>query len=65
VAGVAALIRSVSPDLGPAEVRGIIESTADKVGVGREPYFLGRNDSLGHGRVNALAAVEMARRERS
>lgn len=63
VAGVAALVRSVNPALGPDEVRGILESTADKVG--RDSYFMGRNDALGHGRVNALAAVEAALRERS
>ncbi len=63
VAGIAALILSVSPALGPEEVRGILEATADKK-ESREPYFMGRNDSLGHGRVNALAAVEMALRKK-
>ena len=65
VAGVAALVRSVAPRLGAPEMRGILEATADKVGAERDPYVGGRNQSLGHGRVNALAAVELAFRERA
>jgi len=42
-----------------AQVREIIRSTADKVGP--LPYVNGRNDRMGHGRLNVLAAVQLAR----
>lgn len=51
VAGVAALVRSVNPELSPIEVRGIIENTA-------EP--LGAQVIFGGGMVRADAAVEAA-----
>lgn len=62
VAGVAALVLSVAPDLTEQEVRDILKITADKVG--GVPYTEGRNDRMGHGRVNALRAVEEAKRRR-
>lgn len=54
VAGLAALVWSANPTLDAAGVRAILESTADDRGAtGWDPIF-------GHGRVNALAAVEAA-----
>lgn len=58
VAGVAGLVLSVNPNLREAQVRRIIKQTADKVG--QVVYTNGRNDRMGHGRVNALRAVERA-----
>ncbi len=58
VAGVAALMLSANPGLTVAEVRQILEDTADKTG--SAPYAASHNDFLGHGRVNALAAVRRA-----
>ncbi|MCS7039623.1 MAG: S8 family serine peptidase, partial [Anaerolineae bacterium] len=52
VAGVAALIRAYNPTLAPAEVRAILETTAADLGVA------GRDDVFGHGRVDALAALQ-------
>jgi subtilisin family serine protease len=51
VAGLAALVWGANPELSAAEVRAIIESTSDDRG---EP---GWDQTYGHGRVNALAAV--------
>lgn len=62
VAGTVALMLSVNPALRPNEVREILEVTAEKVGDLEYPG--GRNDRLGHGRVNAFAAVELAARRR-
>jgi subtilisin family serine protease len=60
VAGVAALVLSIHPKLTASEVRDILKRTADKTG--HHAYPGGRNDFLGHGRVNALAAVQEAKR---
>lgn len=58
VAGVAALVWSVNPSLTPAEVKQILRDTADKVDSASHEYDGGvRNDWLGHGRVNAEAAL--------
>jgi len=59
VAGAAALVLCANPDLAEAEVRKILCDTADKVG--SIPYVDGRNDHMGHGRVNVLEAVRAAR----
>lgn len=60
VAGVVALMLSVNPQLTAREVRHILQETADKTGsAGYGPG--GRNDYLGHGRVNASRAVSEAR----
>lgn len=70
VAGVAALILSVNPDLTAKEVRRIIEQTADKI-VDSDPdaqlgITMGAYDAngysqwFGYGRVNAEKAVRMA-----
>ncbi len=67
VAGLAALILSVNPDLTPDQVKFIIESTAEKVGgvfyggVGPDPgNQTGWNNFYGYGRINVGAAVEKA-----
>jgi subtilisin family serine protease len=64
-AGVMALILSVNPGLNNAQARQIIESTCDKVG--GHSYTANANqpngtwtNELGHGRVNAFAAVQLA-----
>lgn len=54
VAGVAALVLSVNPNLSPAEVQDILKRSADDLGpAGWDPSF-------GSGRVNAARAVAMA-----
>lgn len=58
VAGLAGLILSSNPSLGESQVRRLIKQTADKVG--QIVYTNGRNDQMGHGRVNALRAVQLA-----
>lgn len=62
VAGVAALILSVRPDLNGRQVRDVIEQTAQKVGGYSYTTTTGRsngtwNDQMGYGLVNAYAAV--------
>ncbi len=59
VAGTVGLVLSANPDLKEDEVRELIRNTADKVGP--LPYHNGRNDRMGHGRVNVLRAVKAAR----
>ncbi len=51
VAGVAALMFSVNPNLTPFEVRDLLESTADDLGAA------GYDTSFGHGRLNAHRAL--------
>ncbi len=55
VAGAIALVLSANPDLTEEEARNIIKQTADKVG--SVPYFRGRNDLMGYGRLNVEKAV--------
>ncbi|NJO71027.1 MAG: S8 family serine peptidase [Oscillatoriales cyanobacterium RM1_1_9] len=72
VAGVAALVLSVNPDLTAKEVRRILQQTADKiVDSAPDPQLglqLGTYDSKGHsqwfgyGKVNAFKAVQAAQR---
>jgi hypothetical protein len=53
-AAVAALVMATNPSLTPSDVMAVISSTADDLGApGWDPYY-------GHGRVNAMAAVELA-----
>ncbi len=64
VAGLAALLRSVNPNLHPEDVQGIIRASADKVGQGAlvNPYNYdakGYNENVGFGRINAGRAMEM------
>jgi subtilisin family serine protease len=65
VAGVAALVLSVNPDLKGLQVRNIIESTAQKVGGYNYQTTSGRPNGtwyqeMGYGLVNAYAAVQCA-----
>ncbi|MGA7935716.1 MAG: S8 family serine peptidase [Kovacikia sp.] len=70
VAGVAALVLSANPDLTAAEVRQILQQTADKiVDTTPDPQFNlrkgtyeagGRCDWFGFGKVNAFKAVQAA-----
>lgn len=62
-AGVCALVLSCKPSLTAAEVRSIIESTADKVPgetVLASYDTKGHDDNYGYGRVNAKKAVDKA-----
>ncbi len=56
-AGVAGLVLSVHPGLTREELKGVLESTADKIGSG---YKKGHSKRYGYGRVNASAAVRKA-----
>jgi subtilisin family serine protease len=60
VAGAAALILSANSSLLPSEVRGILEETADQVGGYYYDPGTGKSTQLGHGRINAYAAVVLA-----
>ncbi len=70
VAGVAALILSVNPDLTATEVKQILQQTADKItDTSADPQFGfrkgtyeagGRCDWFGYGKVNAFKAVQIA-----
>lgn len=53
VDGVVALIWSVNPDLTPAEVRAILQESADDLGPD------GYDEEYGHGQLDAAAAVEL------
>lgn len=61
VAGVCGLILSANPDLTAAEVKDILERTADQIGT-KDEYITGNSIRFGHGRVNADAAVAEALR---
>jgi type VII secretion-associated serine protease mycosin len=54
VSGAAALLKSEHPELTPAEVKRILEDTAE------DPPQGGRDDSRGHGLLNPVAALEAA-----
>ena len=54
VAGVAALVLSVNPNLTPTQVQDILKQSADDLGT------VGWDPSYGYGRVNASRAVSMA-----
>lgn len=58
VAGICGLVLSADPNLREYEVRDLIRNSAAKVG--SVPYVAGRNDYFGHGRVDALAAIQAA-----
>ena len=65
VAGVAALVLSVNPNLTALQVRNVIESTAQKVGGYNYQGVTGRNNGtwhseMGYGLVDAYAAVQAA-----
>ena len=58
-AGVAALVLSVNPKLRREEVKEILQRTSDKIGSGYDGN--GHSTIFGYGRVNAKAAVELAK----
>jgi thermitase len=58
VAGACGLVLSKRPSLTEAQVREIIAATAEKVG--QFTYANGRNDHMGSGRLDVLAAVQHA-----
>jgi hypothetical protein len=59
VSALAALIRSVNPNLTVPQVQEIIVNTADKIDASRYPYDgNGWNTRLGYGRINAYAALK-------
>jgi subtilisin family serine protease len=61
VAGVAALVLAVRPELSRQEVRDLIANTCDKLDAANGAYDgTGRSALYGHGRVNAEAAVQRA-----
>jgi subtilisin family serine protease len=75
VAGIAALVRSVNPDLTALEVKELLQQTADKI-VDPEPDLIlktnrgqydanGRCDWFGSGKVNAAKAVRAAQERKS
>ena len=57
VAGLAGLIRSQHPDLAPAQVKALLEKTADKTA---DMAGSDWNEKFGFGRINALKAVTAA-----
>ncbi len=59
VAGIAALVLSAKDSLSGAQVKAIIQNTADKVG-GVQYNGVGHNIYFGYGRINAKKAVQMA-----
>jgi len=59
-AGVAGLVLSANHRLSRTEVRGILESTADKIGPKSSYNAQGHSKRFGFGRVNAAAAVASA-----
>lgn len=73
VAGVAALILSVNPDLTALQVRQILEQTADKIidsepdaqlGLQLGPYDANRYSAwFGYGKVNAVKALQLAQQQ--
>jgi subtilisin family serine protease len=61
VAGIAALILSVRPDLTLTEVKEILKDSPDKIGpAGSYTGNPGHSVAFGYGRINASAAVEAA-----
>ncbi len=59
-AGLAALVLSVNPDLTAAEVKQIMMDTAVKIDSRNAEYVDGHSAKLGHGRIDAGAAVKRA-----
>ena len=71
VAGVAALVLSVNPELSATDVKTILQETADKItdsdsdqmlGHCKGDYINGHSEWFGYGRVNAGKAVKEAKR---
>jgi subtilisin-like proprotein convertase family protein len=65
VAGIAALILSVHPELTSTQVQEILEQTAERIDAVNGAYNpAGHSDLYGHGRVHAFRAVQEAQRRR-
>ncbi|MBB4078402.1 subtilisin family serine protease [Lewinella aquimaris] len=64
VAGICALMLSANPELTSAEVKAILQRTADKIGTPSDYDAGGYSDRYGYGRVNADRAVAEALRYR-
>jgi subtilisin family serine protease len=60
-AGVAALALSANPRLTSAQVRSVLQETADKIGPKSSYKASGHSNEFGYGRVNAARAVAQAR----
>ncbi len=61
-AGLAGLILSIDPDLTSSEVRDILQVSADKIDVANGEYDTnGHSNKYGFGRINAQAAIDIAR----
>lgn len=61
-AGVVALVLGVNPDLKREEVRDLLKSSADRIDPQGGAYDAkGHSDKYGYGRLNARAAVELAK----
>ena len=58
VAGITALLLSADPDLTPAEIREVLQQTADRIGNTEDYDAQGHSEKYGYGRVNACAAVQ-------
>lgn len=64
VAGLAALVLSVAPGMSPQEVRDIVQRSASRIGDAPGEYdAAGHSVNYGYGRVDAAAAVRLARHE--
>ncbi len=63
-AGVAALVLAANPWLQWWDVRAVLAEACDRIGPA-ESYVAGHSTEFGHGRVNALAAVQIAMRRRA
>ena len=57
-AGIAALVLSARPDLTRSQVRGVMEASCDRIGIGYDAS--GHSDRYGRGRLNAGRAVQAA-----
>ncbi len=65
VAGICALMLSANPNLTAAQVKSILERTADKIGFASDYDSRGHSVKYGYGRVNAEKAVAEALRMRN
>jgi len=62
-AGIAALVRSIDPELSPTQIRNIMRETADKIDSDNVTYIgrqTGHSIYYGYGRVNAYGVVKSA-----
>jgi len=62
VAGIAGLMLSANANLTRDDIKSILEQTADKIDTANGNYSNGHSNMYGHGRVNAVRAVQEAQR---